>query len=140
MVAFAVDPDAAANKTPSFNESIFNRVREAAGRTYNTPLTSNAAGIITPTITKFLNLVVGLLGVVATLLIIYSGYLWMTAGGDDGQIDKAKTIIKQVVVGFIVLSLAYAIVTFVFSLIGTAGGGDQQPSTQGEEAGAGGQG
>jgi hypothetical protein len=52
----------------------------------------------------------------------------MTAGGNDEQIAKAKKILWQVVVGFIVLSLAYGIVSFVFSIINSATGGEKQTS------------
>lgn len=73
---------------------------------------------------KVLSLLIGFLGVIATILVIYAGYLWMTAGGDDSQIEKAKSIIKQVVIGFIVLSLSYAIVSFVFSQVQKAAPGE----------------
>lgn len=64
-----------------------------------------------------INLGLALLGTVAVILLIYAGYLWMMSGGNDDQITKAKTIVKQVVVGLIVLSLAYAIVSFTISWI-----------------------
>ncbi len=67
-----------------------------------------------------INLGLGLLGTVAVILLIYAGYLWMMSGGNDDQITKAKTIVKQVVVGLIVLSLAYAIVTFAVSFVSQA--------------------
>jgi hypothetical protein len=66
---------------------------------------------------RMINLLLGALGTVAVFLIVYSGFLWMTAGGNEDQISKAKTIMKQVVVGLLVLSLAYAVVAFVVSLV-----------------------
>lgn len=66
---------------------------------------------------RIISLMLGVLGTIAVFLIIYSGFLWMTAGGNEDQVSQAKTIIKQVVVGILVLSLAYALVAFVVSLV-----------------------
>ncbi len=56
---------------------------------------------------------VGVLGIVLTCLIIYGGFLWMTAGGDPGQVKKAKGYITDAIIGLIICILAYAITTFV---------------------------
>lgn len=90
----------------------------------NTGVYSGSTGdTLGDTVVNILTAVIGFLGVIATILIVYAGYLWMTAGGDDSQIDKAKSIIKQVIIGFIVLSLSYAIVSFVFSQVQKAAPG-----------------
>ncbi|MBI5254566.1 hypothetical protein HY932_02185 [Candidatus Falkowbacteria bacterium] len=60
-----------------------------------------------------LKVTVGVLGVVLTCLIIYGGFLWMTAGGDPGQVKKAKAYITDAIIGLIICILAYAITTFV---------------------------
>ena len=62
-----------------------------------------------------LQVTIGLLGVVAVILIIYSGVLWMTAGGNDEQIKKAKKVIIQAIIGIIIITLTYAIIAFVLS-------------------------
>ncbi|MBI4121961.1 MAG: hypothetical protein HY461_01380 [Parcubacteria group bacterium] len=72
---------------------------------------------IIPAIGRAINLALAALGTVAVILVIYAGFLWMSAGGNEDQIAKAKTIIKQVVVGLIVLSLAYAIVSFAVAVM-----------------------
>ncbi len=66
---------------------------------------------------RFINTAVAILGVVAVALIVYAGGLWITAGGDDEKVSQAKKIIKNVVIGMIVLGLAYAITSFIVSLI-----------------------
>ncbi|MFH2063455.1 MAG: hypothetical protein ABIJ46_04900 [bacterium] len=62
----------------------------------------------------------GLLGVVLLVLILYGGFLWMTAGGNDDQVGKAKKIITNSVIGLVIIMAAYAIATFVFEAIITA--------------------
>jgi hypothetical protein len=74
-----------------------------------------------PTIVgKIIKVAVGVLGIVLTALIVYGGYLWMTAGGDQGQVKKAKDYITNGVIGLIICILAYAITNFVVAKIGAA--------------------
>ncbi len=64
--------------------------------------------------------VLSIIGVIFFILIVYGGFLWMTAHGDSGQVDKGKETIIGAVIGLIVVSAAYALTTFVFNA--TAGG------------------
>ncbi len=57
-----------------------------------------------------------LLGIIFVVLMIYAGYLWMTAGGNDQQVDKAKTLLKNAIIGLIVLLSAYSITWFAFRI------------------------
>ena len=56
------------------------------------------------------NFFLGFLSVVAMIALIYSGFLYVTAAGNDEQANKAKKIIIWVVVGIVVILLAYALV------------------------------
>lgn len=51
----------------------------------------------------------------AVLAIVWAGFLYITALGDDGNMDKAKNIIIWVVGGLLVIAAAYAIVNFVMT-------------------------
>ncbi|MEK7131274.1 MAG: hypothetical protein AAB797_00880 [Patescibacteria group bacterium] len=57
----------------------------------------------------------GLLGIVALVLILYAGYLWMTAGGEDDKISQAKKILFNAVIGLAIILSSYAIASFVIS-------------------------
>ena len=46
---------------------------------------------------------------------VYAGYLWMTARGEEEKITKAQNIIKGTIIGLIVVMSAYAITYFVTS-------------------------
>lgn len=50
---------------------------------------------------------------VAVVLIIYGGFVWMTAAGSEENVGKAKKIISAAVIGLVVILLAWAIVSFV---------------------------
>ena len=55
----------------------------------------------------------GLLGVIFIVLIIYSGYNWMTAGGDSEKVQKAKNTLSQAIIGLIIVVSAYGLWDFI---------------------------
>ena len=69
-------------------------------------------------ITGIINFFLGILGLIAVAFLIYAGVLMVTAGGNEDQVGKAKTIITYAVVGLIIIILAYSIVQFVISVLG----------------------
>jgi Type IV secretion system pilin len=65
-------------------------------------------------------IIAALLGLVATVffaLMVYGGFLWMTAAGNGEQVGQAKKLIMNAVLGIIVISAAYAITNFVIKAI-----------------------
>ncbi|MEK7538198.1 MAG: hypothetical protein AAB619_04480, partial [Patescibacteria group bacterium] len=50
---------------------------------------------------------------IAVTMIIYGGFTWLTAAGNEENVEKAKRIISAAVIGLIVILLAWAIVIFV---------------------------
>ena len=65
----------------------------------------------------YIKAAVGLLGVILVVLIIYAGFLWMTAAGNEDKVKKAKGILSNAVVGLILVFAAYAITDWVISAI-----------------------
>jgi len=66
------------------------------------------------------NIIYALMGIVGTILVlflIYGGFLWMTAGGEEKKIEEAKKIIKNVIVGLIIIFLSYGIARFVIDAL-----------------------
>ncbi len=53
------------------------------------------------------------IGVLFFILMIYGGFLWMTAQGNDQQIEKAKNLIIAAVIGLIIVMSAYAITAYI---------------------------
>lgn len=62
---------------------------------------------------QLIGYVLSFLGVIFMVLIIYAGILWMTARGNDQDVEKAKEIIKNAVMGLIIVLAAYAITAFI---------------------------
>ena len=69
---------------------------------------------------KIIRTILGLLGIIFLVLMVYAGFLWMTARGESDAVDKAKDIIKQAIIGVIIVFLAYALTGFVINGIITA--------------------
>jgi len=55
----------------------------------------------------------GFLGVAFLILALYAGILWMTAGGNEEQVTKARKWLINSVIGIIIILAAYALSTFV---------------------------
>lgn len=69
---------------------------------------------------QLIGVALSLLGILFLVLMIYGGFLWMTARGDGGQIDSAKGLMTAAVIGLIIVLSAYAITYFIGSnLAGT---------------------
>ena len=49
------------------------------------------------------------LGIIFLILMIYGGYSWMMARGNEQAVVKAKDIIKNAIIGLVVVLAAYAI-------------------------------
>ncbi|MCB9802463.1 IPT/TIG domain-containing protein [Candidatus Nomurabacteria bacterium] len=85
--------------------------------------TRDVVGIVN----SLINIFLGFLGIIAVILIIYGGWLWMTSQGSAEQIQKAKLLITSAVIGLIIIMSSYLIARFVISKIVDAtgaGGGE----------------
>lgn len=89
------------------------------------------------TVLNVINWALGLLGIVAVTFIIYGGYVWLTAAGNEDRVKRAKRILLNTVIGLVIIVLAWAIVNFVFDFGKNAinGTGGTSTCTAGEESG-----
>ncbi|MFA5317973.1 MAG: LamG-like jellyroll fold domain-containing protein [Patescibacteria group bacterium] len=72
-----------------------------------------------------INIILGFLGIIAVGLIIYAGFLWMTAAGNDDKIATAKKIMVRAAIGLLIILSAFGIAAFILRvLLGASGGGD----------------
>lgn len=68
-------------------------------------------------VVNVINITLGFLGVVAVIIIMYAGFLWMTARGNEDQIKKAKLFLRNAVIGLVIILSAWGIVSFVIKQI-----------------------
>ncbi|MDA2935753.1 hypothetical protein MYX06_00830 [Patescibacteria group bacterium AH-259-L05] len=57
--------------------------------------------------------VLSLLGLIATILLIVGGFMWMTSGGNEEKVGKAKQLMGAAIIGLVIVIIAYAAATFV---------------------------
>lgn len=68
---------------------------------------------VSTTAIQIINTALGLLAILCTGLMIYAGFLWMTAGGNDEKVEKAKKTIWACVLGLLIILSAWGISSFV---------------------------
>lgn len=57
--------------------------------------------------------ILAFIGVLFLGLMIYGGFIWMNARGNDADTKKARDIIEAAVIGLIIVLAAYVIATYV---------------------------
>lgn len=62
--------------------------------------------------------IVGILAGVATLFLTIGGLRYLAAGGDPGQVEKAKTALKSAAIGYALAILAPLLVSIIASVVG----------------------
>ncbi len=69
------------------------------------------------TVQVIINVIIGVLGMVAVVMIVIGGVNFTMSQGDPAKIKKAKDTIMYGIIGLVVALLAYAIVNFVLSSV-----------------------
>ncbi|MCC6639378.1 hypothetical protein IT409_02365 [Candidatus Falkowbacteria bacterium] len=80
---------------------------------YTNVQTNEVRGSAALVIVNFINVVFGLLGVVILVYFLYAGFKWMMAQDNQGEVKKAKDIMKNVAIGAFVILISYSLATFV---------------------------
>jgi amino acid transporter len=72
------------------------------------------------TVARLINTALSLLGIIAVSLIIYAGFMWMTAGGNEEKTKTARQILIAAVIGLIIILSAYTITRFTMESLYSA--------------------
>ncbi|MBI3290905.1 hypothetical protein HYZ76_01325 [Candidatus Falkowbacteria bacterium] len=77
------------------------------------------------TIAGIIKVVLGFLGIIFLVLILYAGFMWMTSAGNEDKISSAKKTMVAAIIGAAIVLAAYAISYFVIDqlLLATKGEG-----------------
>ncbi|MDO8565883.1 MAG: pilin [Candidatus Moranbacteria bacterium] len=67
-------------------------------------------------ISTFMNWLLGLVGVLAVIAFVISGILYLTAAGNEEQIEKAKSTMMYAIIGLVVALVGLVIVNAVSGL------------------------
>lgn len=65
-------------------------------------------------VAQVVNVFLRLLGLLSVLFMLYGGWIWIWARGNDEEITRAKDIIRGSIIGLIVILSSYGIMQWVF--------------------------
>lgn len=86
---------------------------------YDESLTENDnARDLIVTIVKF---VLSFLGIIAVIMVIYAGILYVTSRGDGDQVENAKKTITYAVIGIVIIMSSYALINTIFQATDPSG-------------------
>ena len=97
--------------------------KKAAGDAGYNPGTTETT--FAETVGTIVYLLLSFSGVIFLVLMVYAGYLWMIARGDEAEVEKAQKIIISSIIGLIILVGAYSITTFVVPRLTDVTGKDE---------------
>ncbi|MEK7528886.1 MAG: hypothetical protein AAB592_03895 [Patescibacteria group bacterium] len=66
------------------------------------------------------NFFLGFLGLLAVIMIIYGGFIYVSSAGEQEKVDEAKKILTYAVIGIVVIVISFALVN---TLLGGLGAG-----------------
>ena len=75
---------------------------------------------------NIVNVILGFLALIMTVLVLYGGFTWMTAGGNSEKADTARNILSRAFIGLLIVAAAWGIVQWLV--------GEIEPVTQQDEA------
>jgi hypothetical protein len=105
----AVHAQAAGQTGTSVTSRITSGLNAAAAGYGQQPTTDQLPTIIG----RLIGVAIGFLGVVLLLYLLWGGFIWMTAGGDEKKVGKARDMIKNAIIGLVIIVAAYSIASYV---------------------------
>lgn len=103
------------SKAANLNDAAKNLIPAKAAAGYTEGDIGNITG-------QIINTALQLVGIIFLALMVYAGYLWMTAQGEESQIEKAQKIITAAIIGLAITMSAYAITTLVTKKFSSSNG------------------
>lgn len=75
---------------------------------------------IPETVGKIVSLMLSFVGALFFIFIIFSGFQWMTAGGNEEKVTQARTRLTNAAIGLAITVAAYFITWFISNTLGAA--------------------
>ncbi|MEI7741343.1 MAG: Ig-like domain-containing protein [bacterium] len=99
-----------------------------------TALGDGGTGGLIGIVSNIINIALGFIGVLVLVYMLYGGFLWMTSGGEDKKVTKAKQTIVNALIGLVIVLASWGITTFIIGMLvgATGGGGGGGGSTPGQ--------
>lgn len=89
-------------------------------------IATNARVSNTRTLPEIIGLIIsaalGFLGILLLGYLLFAGFLWMTSGGSEEKAGQAQTMIKNAIIGLIIIVASFAISNFVLGQLANIAG------------------
>ena len=69
---------------------------------------------------NIISYVLSFLGLAFLCLLLYGGFAWLFAGGNEDKIKKAKGILRSAALGLLIVAASYGIAQFIFEAVITS--------------------
>lgn len=60
-----------------------------------------------------IQVILGFLGIIGVIMMMYAGFLWLTASGEEEKAKKGRTLLFQAVIGTLIVLSAYTVTYFI---------------------------
>ena len=104
-------------KAATWWDSAYDGGLNNVGRAYGQSSKPTALYDIRIMAARMIKVVLELLGVISLIIIIYAGFRWMMAGGDEEKVTAAKKQLVNGLIGLVIILAAFAIANFVLNRI-----------------------
>ncbi len=85
-------------------------------------LTVIPSGDLIPLLSRLLQRVLLVIGIIAFFYLLYAGFMYVTAGGDAAKTKASMSTIVNVVIGIVIIAVSYILLTFVIAQTNSVGG------------------
>ena len=65
---------------------------------------------------EVIKIFLGFVGLIVIVILIWGGFRWMNAGGNDEELKKSKQVITRALIGLVIIIASYAITEFIVYL------------------------
>lgn len=90
-------------------------LKEIGGTAYGQTNPADENNDIRIMVARVIRIILELLGIISLVIIIYAGFRWMTAGGNEENVESAKKQLINGIIGLVIILVAFSIATFVLN-------------------------
>jgi amino acid transporter len=83
----------------------------------DTTLPGNPNSTFTSVLSFYIRVILGIFGLLSVAFLIYGGFQYMTAAGNEERAENGKKTIQNAIIGLVIVILSFVIVTVVVNAL-----------------------
>ena len=72
---------------------------------------------ISALITRILNWIAGIIITIALIMLLFAAFMYLTAGGSEDRVGKAKNYLLYAIIGIVVALIAFSVQPFITTIL-----------------------